>query len=108
MIWKIDEYPLWGYWTFDPLSGDDLRPENGAITVNVKIEIPEKSNHNFSGEIKIVNIENTSNFDVIHVSITTEMRRQSIKNLIFKNLLESFLKEKSLKFCKFDFLIYLL
>ena len=105
LIWNIDEYPKWGNWTFDPLSGDDLKPENGAITVNVKIEIPEKSNHNFSGEIKIVNIENTSNFDVIHVSITTEMRRQSAKNLILKNLLEYFLREKSLKFCKFDFLI---
>jgi len=69
--WEISEYPDWGVWTFNPLSGNNLKPEDGSITVEVSVVAPSEKNKEFTGEVKIVNKENTSDFETISVSLIT-------------------------------------
>jgi len=87
--WEIESYPEWGTWTFDPENGDDLTPEDDPITVNVEVVAPNQQNSDFTGEVKVVNTYNSSDFDIIPVSLTTPKNRLSI-NSFFLKLLERF------------------
>jgi len=69
--WEIVESPEWGIWTFTPEEGDDLTPEDGSITVTVSVVAPDKKNKEFSGKITIVNKENSSDYEIINVFLTT-------------------------------------
>lgn len=69
--WEVSEWPDWGNWTFTPLSGNNLKPEDGAFTVNVEVVAPDEKNENFSGVVKIINKENSSDFCTIDVSLAT-------------------------------------
>ena len=69
--WEISEWPDWGDWTFTPLSGNNLKPEDGAFTVNVEVVAPDEENEEFSGEVKIINKENESDTCTIDVSLAT-------------------------------------
>lgn len=87
--WEICECPLWGEWTFLPLSGDDLTPEDGKITVEVEVIVPNEPNEEFSGEVKLVNKEDGNDFDLMPVTITTPRNKLLMKTL-FIRLLERF------------------
>jgi len=65
--WEIESYPDWGVWTFDPISGEDLTPEDGPITIICEIILPEEPEDEWD-EIKIVNLENNSDFCIIDVN----------------------------------------
>jgi len=69
--WKISEWSSWGNWIFTPMSGDDLKPSDGSITVNVSVTAPNKKNSEFMGELKIVNKENVSDNCTIPVYLQT-------------------------------------
>jgi len=69
--WEISDYPEWGVWTFSPLHGDNLKPEDGSIIVEVSVVAPEEKNKEFSGEVKIVNKEDSNDYEIISVSLTT-------------------------------------
>ncbi|PNX46089.1 MAG: hypothetical protein BV456_12725, partial [Thermoplasmata archaeon M8B2D] len=59
--WEVTEYPLdWGRWTINPTTGESLTPEQGIINIKVTVEAPNVSEQNFTGQIKIVNTENSS------------------------------------------------
>ena len=88
--WEIESYPDWGTWTFDPGSGDDLKPSDGPVTVNVTVVAPEEKNTQFTGNVTIVNKENTSDFCTIDVSISTPKN----KPFIFINNLLDWLFER--------------
>lgn len=75
--WEIAEWPSWGTWTFTPSSGNDLTPEDGAITVTVSVVAPDEENEEFSGEVKIVNTEDSSDFEIISVSLATPVNQNS-------------------------------
>ena len=79
--WEITDYPEWGTWSFDPLKGYNLKPEDGQITVEVNIVAPSEKNEEFSGEVKIVNKENNDDYEIITVSLTTP--RSRLYNLQF-------------------------
>ncbi len=68
--WEVVSWPSWGTWKFTLMSGDDLKPENGAIVVNVSVVAPEKLG-GFTGKIKIVNKDDTSDFCIMDVYLTT-------------------------------------
>jgi len=69
--WKVSDWPKdWGSWTFTPSSGDDLTPEE-PCTVNVSVTSPDKKNKEFTGEVKIANTENSSDFCTVDVSLVT-------------------------------------
>jgi len=77
LSWKIDLYPDWGTWSFTPSSGSGLTPEMGAITVGVEVTAPDQQNQQFTGEIKIVNSEDSNDYDTISVSLKTPVNQQS-------------------------------
>ncbi len=84
--WEVSKYPSWGDWTFTPSSGDNLKPEDGAFAVEVSVIAPDERNQNFSGEIKIVNKKNNSDFCIIPVSLTTPTNQNSINSPILQFL----------------------
>ncbi len=69
--WEIVDIPDWGEWTFTPIEGYDLTALDGLFTVNVIVVVPDEKNQNFTGEIKVVNKENTSDYEIIYVSLST-------------------------------------
>jgi hypothetical protein len=77
--WEITESPDWGEWIFFPESGDDLTPEDGAITVEVDIVTPDDLNTEFIGEVKVVNSDNLSDFCTIPVYLKTPRNKPYIK-----------------------------
>ncbi|RLF32799.1 MAG: hypothetical protein DRN07_04140, partial [Thermoplasmata archaeon] len=74
--WEIAGHPEWGTWTFSPAEGDNLKPEGGAITVEVSVVAPSEKNASFGGEITVVNRENSSDFCTIPVSLATPASRR--------------------------------
>ena len=69
--WKINEWPTWGTWTFTPSSGNNLKPEDGPVTINVNVVVPNEEHHLFTGQVNLVNIENSSDYETIPVSLET-------------------------------------
>jgi len=73
--WEISEYPNWGEWTFTPESGENLKPEDKPITVQVTAVAPNEQNKVFEGYITVINQENPEDNDVIPVHLTTPRKR---------------------------------
>jgi hypothetical protein len=69
--WQVTEWPSWGTWTFTPSIGYDLQPEDGLFAINVAVEAPNQQDQLYTGEIKVVNIRNTSDYELIPVSLQT-------------------------------------
>jgi hypothetical protein len=86
--WVITEWPDWGNWTFTPLSGTSLTPEEGTITVLVQVVAPSEKNE-FNGTITVVNAHNPSDYGTISVYMKTPMDKISIKSQTL-SLLNSF------------------
>ncbi|MCK5636884.1 MAG: hypothetical protein KAH91_05620, partial [Thermoplasmatales archaeon] len=87
--WTVESNPDWGDWTFTPQSGDDLTPEDGAVTVEVLVIAPEQEETEFTGDVKVVNTENPYDFEVISVSLKTP-RSRSLHSPLFLRILEHF------------------
>jgi len=69
--WDITEYPSWGTWTITPSNGTNLKPEDEPVEVFAEVEVPDEKNADFSGEVKIVNRDDPSDYEIIPVSLTT-------------------------------------
>lgn len=73
--WEVIDYPSWGQWSFDPASGYDLTPEDGAVTVHVTVEAPGEKNKLYEGIVKVVNKENHNDYGLIQVTLQTPKSR---------------------------------
>jgi len=71
LYWRIENYPDWGTWTFNPDHGDELTPEDGYRTVQVSVVAPLDKNKEFTGEIKVINVNDPSDFKTIPVTLKT-------------------------------------
>jgi hypothetical protein len=71
LAWKVTEWPTWGTWTFSPGYGHNLTPEDGPTTINVNVIAPNQQNQEYTGQIKIVNIDDSSDYQIIPVSLKT-------------------------------------
>jgi hypothetical protein len=81
--WEIESYPPdWGEWTFEPNEGTDIESFS-PITINVEIVAPDEKNEEFIGEIRIVNSEDSSDYEIISVSLTTPKNKSLNFNLTF-------------------------
>jgi len=69
--WEIVEWPEWGIWSFNTETGYNLQPEDGAFTIYVSVIAPNPRDTEFSGEIKIINSQDPSDYNIIPVSLTT-------------------------------------
>ncbi|MFH1013507.1 MAG: hypothetical protein V1769_03240, partial [Thermoplasmatota archaeon] len=77
--WEIVEWPTWGNWTFLPLNGTDLTPEEGSVAVQVWVVAPSEKNE-FNGTVKIVNMHDPSDVAEITVYLKTPVDVQSVKS----------------------------
>jgi len=71
--WEIVREPNWGYghsWTFKPKSGENLKPDDGPVTVQVTCVVPDRKNKNYSGRIKIQNMEYPDDYCYIDVYLS--------------------------------------
>ena len=84
--WEITEWPDWGTWTFIPSSGEDLKPEDESVAVQVTVVAPNQPNQQFSGEVKIVNKEDGSDSHIIQVSLATPMSFNAVTSQVLKFL----------------------
>jgi len=98
--WEIESHPEWGTWTFTPLNGDDLTPEDGAITVEVSVVAPDKKNKEFDGGIKIVNREASGDQCYIQVSLATPRIKDTGQSLF--QFLERLIQRFPLLECLLD------
>jgi hypothetical protein len=85
--WEIIQWPDWGVWTFNPTNGNDLKPEDHKITVEVTVVAPNEKNKEFTGEIKIINKELSNDFEIITVTLATPRNK-----IFYLNLLEIILQ----------------
>ncbi len=69
--WEVSEYPKWGTWSFTPDNGTNLKPEDGPVEVEVEVEFPDEKEAEFDGEVKIINLDNPENIEMIPVTLTT-------------------------------------
>ena len=69
--WEIIEYPEWGDFSFIPNSGEDLTPEESSTTVQVSVIAPDEKDQEFTGIIKIRNIDDYDDFSIIDVLLVT-------------------------------------
>ena len=86
--WNIETYPEWGTWSFDPDSGTGLE-EGDTVTINVEVVAPDEPETEFTGEVKIVNSEDPSDYCIIPVSLATPVNQQVI-NPLLQMILERF------------------
>ncbi len=84
--WEVSEYPSWGNWTFKPSCGNNLKPMYGQVTVDVSVTAPDEQKQDFTGELKIVNKKNTSDFCILPVSLTTPINRGFPHSSVFQFL----------------------
>jgi len=93
--WEIESYPDdWGQWSFEPNGGTDLESFS-PVAVNVEIVAPDEKNQEFNGEIKIVNSEDSSDYEIISVSLTTPKNKpfnynQNLLNWLFDRFPNAF------------------
>jgi len=73
--WEIIVWPEWGNWTIDPLSGEGLSPESGPLTINVYVDVPDKKNERYDGDIIVADVNDSNNSCIIHVLLTTPRSR---------------------------------
>jgi len=92
LSWKVKEWPSWGSWSFDPESGNGLTPEDGMIVVYITVIAPEEEETEFTGNITLVNKFNSSDYEVIPVSLITPNSKTSNNQFIhsLKRLFQQF------------------
>ena len=85
--WVIESFPDWGTWTFNPISGENLTPEDGVITVYLTIEMPSETETEFEGYIKVTNQDDVEDYDLIPVYVQTP--RQKTTDIEFFKILKN-------------------
>jgi len=93
--WEIIEWPEWGDWSFDPDSGTGL-PDGSSETVDVEVVAPDDPNTEFTGEVKVINSDDPSDYCTIPVYLKTPVNQPSTNRQILKTILQQFLSFKQI------------
>ena len=91
--WEITDWPEWGEWTFSQLSGYNLKPEDGDFTIDVSVVAPNEQEQVYSGEIRIENKDDSNDYEIINVILSTPRNRFTFDNLflrLFRNIISQF------------------
>ena len=86
LSWEISEYPTWGTWTFFQDEGNNLYPESGFFTIEGSVIAPSEENMEYTGELKIINKNDSNDYEIIQVSLVTPKNKQSIRSPLLKFL----------------------
>lgn len=84
--WQYQSGPTWGIWEIEPDSGADLAAGE-CVTITVNALVPSDKNKEFTGVIKMVNTDDSSDYCEIEISLTTP-KFKTATNLIIPNVLE--------------------
>jgi hypothetical protein len=74
--WEVESYPDWGTWTITPDSGATDYGE--VVNVEVSVVAPDEQESAFTGEIKLINTENSNDFAIIQCSLSTPRVKQTL------------------------------
>jgi hypothetical protein len=88
--WEIDSFPNWGTWSFNPESGQNLMPKDGEVNISISVIAPDGPKETFTGEVKIVNSDDTDDYCIIPVSLVTPVNQQVDIHPLFQRILERF------------------
>jgi hypothetical protein len=88
--WTVDSYPDWGNWSFTPMSGENLTPEEGVLTVQVYVTAPNQEHTEFQGFIRVVNIDNLSDYCIIPVYLKTPLSQDLYFQRFFEGMFQHF------------------
>ena len=72
--WKIESFPEWGDWIFDPLEGMNLTISDNPVLIDVSVLAPDMKEASFSGEIVVVNKEDPSDVETVEVVLSTDKK----------------------------------
>lgn len=72
--YNVESYPNWGNWSISPLNGRIVSGD--CITVQVFIGVPDVEESMFSGEILVVNEDDSSDYETISVSLSTPRNKR--------------------------------
>ena len=90
--WTINTSSItWGTWTITPESGENLTPEEGQVAVHVSVIAPNEPKSEFEGYIRVENINDPADFDLIPVTLKTPTTLQIHQFRTFFNQLIHFL-----------------
>ncbi|KYK21665.1 hypothetical protein AYK24_08775 [Thermoplasmatales archaeon SG8-52-4] len=82
--WEITEWPEWGEFNFSQISGINLKPEDEPISITVTVIAPNEQLKKFSGEIRIENINDAEDFELIPVTLKTPREKNLQLNFVEK------------------------
>jgi hypothetical protein len=86
--WTIDTSSItWGTWSYSPESGENLTPDEGQVAVHVTVIAPDKGDSDFEGYIRVENKQNSSDFSLIPVSLTTPTGTHDIQEILHQGFL---------------------
>ena len=88
--WTIDSYPDWGTWSFTPISGENLTPQEGTLTVQVHVTAPDQKNTKFQGFIRVVNTDNQSDNCLIPVYLKTPLSQDLYFQRFFERMFQQY------------------
>ncbi len=74
MQWRIESFPEWGEWSFNPNEGMNLTPSDNPVLIDVSVLAPDMKEESFSGEIVVVNEEDPSDVEIVEVVLTTNKK----------------------------------
>jgi len=86
--WEISEKPEWGDWTFTPSSGTGLALGD-SVTVDVEVIAPPDKETEFTGTVKVINSDDSSDSCEIDVYLQTP-RNKAVYNPFLLKLFERF------------------
>ena len=96
--WKIYNWPSWGQWTFSSSNGNNLKPEDGPFIIQVTINTPNATNAEYSGKLKIINLDDEEDYCIINCALSTPK-----SNFYDTKVVKFFELIKSLKNLKYQF-----
>jgi C1A family cysteine protease len=88
--WEIVSYPEWGSWTFTPDEAENLKTGVDEV-IELTLVTPNKRNQHYTGEIRIINKENTNDFSIIPVYVNTTKSKMVIEINVLKQRLTIYL-----------------
>ena len=90
--WSVSDFPEdWGRWTINPSEGVNLTPESGPINILINIEAPTDEEQNFSGSIRIENLDDPDDFEVINIALSTS--KEKTKDFPLYSWIMDFIRE---------------
>jgi len=89
--WTVNTSSItWGAWSFTPVSGEGLTPEDGHVTVEVSVVAPNQKNSEFQGNLKVENQDNSTDFCLIPVYLKTPKSQDLYFQRLFEGILQRY------------------